>query len=260
MKPYPNDTDLVLTSREYMLPPTHLPHPWDADLPFEAKHTKIVFLSISPMPDNDSDTYEDDNNYVFSAQHGIHQTCNTERELKALLRGELDAKGKDAFKFSKKELSSGQSISIGGVPLEPLPTPFDINVTDPCYLLLILDHTTNWRFTPGNRGVTTKRYFGADNFGVTFVTHSQIVLDPDDRVRFTDPTKTIGAPEGCKILYFSVARRRPDCIPPQPGFSSKQGFNFHIEFYWKDSKGKVNLRLPTIFDPDVPNSGGSSFP
>ena len=260
MKSYPNDADLVLTSREYMLPPTHLTHPWDADLPFEAKHTKIVFLSVNPLPDSNSDSYEDDNNYVFAAAEGILETCNTERELKSLLRDLFSDTKSNLLKQSRKARKSGLSISIGGLNLDPLPTPFDINVTDPCYLLLILDPTTNWRFTPGNRGVTTKRYFGSDNFGVTFVTHSDVALDQNDRVQFTDPTKTIGAPDKCKILYFSVARRRPDCIPPQPGFSSKQGFNFHIEFYWKNSENKVTLRLPTIFDPDVPNSGGASFP
>ncbi|NBU27770.1 MAG: hypothetical protein EBS42_06015, partial [Caulobacteraceae bacterium] len=52
-------------------------------------------------------------------------------------------------------------------------------------------------------------------------------------------------------LDFSVAERRPP---------SRQGFNFDMVFQFASTDPQVTRWLPVLFDPDIPSSGGSSFP
>lgn len=121
-------------------------------------------------------------------------------------------------------------------------TPYDINPTERCYLLLELDQSINWQYTPLGRGVTAKAdAFDHENYGLRFV---------PDRGR-VQPAGAL-APPCCHVLYFGLLRRKKvDGI-------IERGFNFEIEFY-QTSDGALR-RLPTIFDPNVPNTGGSEFP
>jgi hypothetical protein len=139
------------------------------------------------------------------------------------------------------------------------PTPFDIEVKRPAWVLLQLDPRVNWSFLAGSSGISTDRdythnaplqqeqqqqlaspvsarQFG-DNFGVTFVPK---VGNP------TLPGPGAVCPGGCRVLYFGVARRHPPTM--------QQKFNIFVEFI------QGTHRLPTIFDPDVGNNGGSVYP
>lgn len=138
---------------------------------------------------------------------------------------------------------AGKASSGGKRPEPPIDggktqTPFDIEVTEQCYVVLELDLAVNWRFREGSMGVSTKLDFGDSNFGLGFVDEAGGVAH--DQV-----------PTDCRLLWFSVAERRPP---------SRQGFNLDMVFQFASSDPAVTLALPTLFDPDIPSSGGSSFP
>lgn len=122
-------------------------------------------------------------------------------------------------------------------------TPYDIDVTQPCFVLLELDRTINWEFSPNKYGVTSKVVgFDHENYGLRFVADGASAGCAGER-----------APPSCHLLYFGVLGRKDD---PQHG--TERGFNFEIDFH-QVSEG-VRRRLPTIFDPNVPNTGGAEFP
>ncbi|MDH4385074.1 MAG: hypothetical protein QE280_06500 [Caulobacter sp.] len=138
---------------------------------------------------------------------------------------------------------AGKASSGGKRPEPPIDggenqTPFDIEVTEQCYVVLELDLAVNWRFREGSMGVSTKLDCGDSNFGLAFVDESGEVQQ--DRV-----------PADCRLLWFSVAERRPP---------SRQGFNLDMVFQFASADPAVTRALPTLFDPDIPSSGGSSFP
>ncbi len=134
--------------------------------------------------------------------------------------------------------------SSGGTPPKPPvdggpeQTPFDIEVVEQCYVVVELDLAVNWRFREGSMGISTKFDFGDSNFGLTFV----------DETGGVNQGKV---PTNCRLLYFSVAERRPP---------SRQGFNFDMVFQFASTDPQVTRWLPVLFDPDIPSSGGSSFP
>lgn len=124
------------------------------------------------------------------------------------------------------------------------PTPYDIEVKRPTWVILELDPNINWEFAPGKRGVTAKQSgFNNENYGLTFVKSGASPMNAGDL-----------APEGCTVLYFAVAGRHA----PFKG-TIERGFNFEIDFFQTDRSG-LTRRLPLIFDPNVPNGGGASFP
>lgn len=134
--------------------------------------------------------------------------------------------------------------SSGGHPPKPpidggsLQTPFDIEVAEQCYVVLELDLAVNWRFREGSMGVSTKLDFGDSNFGLAFIDEAGGVHR--DKV-----------PADCRLAWLSVAERRPP---------SRQGFNLDMAFQFASANPAITLALPTLFDPDIPSSGGSNFP
>jgi hypothetical protein len=128
--------------------------------------------------------------------------------------------------------------------LSPLDNPYDIPLTEPLtngdqgFVVLQLDPAINWCFTLGGLGVTSKDFYSDDSFGVQFI-------DSDG----TATARGVVAPLHSRILNFAYARRIYD---------TKQAFNFQISFVWMD--GETEYKMPMVFDPDIPSSGGGSIP
>lgn len=125
-------------------------------------------------------------------------------------------------------------------------SPYDIMVRKQSWVLVELDpRLTNWQFTKGEFGCTTKGDYGRDNFGLRHV--------------YADRVGEVGAAveeDGCRFLFFGIARRdRGDEATP-----ASQYFNFHVEFL-QAFKGETAVRrMKVIFDPDVGNNGGFPIP
>jgi hypothetical protein len=124
-------------------------------------------------------------------------------------------------------------------------TPLDIDpgfgLPSPryCFLLLELDHSVNWLFTEGSQGLSAKQdAYPHDDADLHFATDNAVFSSPTYRV-----------PAKCRVLYWSILKRTPGVIRP---------FNFHISTFQTDA-GEERW-LPLIFDPNVPNSGGTGIP
>jgi len=118
-------------------------------------------------------------------------------------------------------------------------TLYDMQVVEPCIIVLELDGDVNWNFTPGDPGVSSKSKANPEeDYGVYFYTDDFGVVGPDQ-----------AAPESCRVLYWHVASR--------PAQLARQ-FNLHIDL-WEDIGGTIH-RMPIIFDPNVPDTGGAAFP
>ncbi|HYE45708.1 MAG TPA: hypothetical protein VEA44_08030 [Caulobacter sp.] len=269
---YPSDADLMLTSSQYRIPATYTPHPDEPDIIFAPERAEVRILSVRPKTDTtDGDPPHSLDFYCLSASvstpNGLEDARYIIRRLYEIGFDRPDHNGQLNFDRNLADIDvevHGKKITFTKI------SPYDFEFDQQCYLIIILDPRVNWQFMANGRGVTTKSYYGADNFGVSFVTRKLVKTGQDEHrvlVDFSDPNTCFGAPEGCKILLFGVARRRADTTPPVPGYNSRQGFNFHIEFKWEARLDPIDpkkiipaMRLPTIFDPDVPNSGGSSIP
>lgn len=133
----------------------------------------------------------------------------------------------------------------------PTDTPFDINPSEMCFLVMELDPLMNWEFTPGSLGVTTKHIEPKDEDSyLCYVTKDKVVKP-------TDPEYSQGIPKNCRVIYWSIHKRKYHL-----GKISR-GFNFYVDFLQnsKSPDGTITEhRMPTIFDPNVPNTGGSEFP
>lgn len=256
MTPYPSKEQLNASTEEYALGPVFVSHPDEPDTGFNPTSAEVRFLTIKGARKLDSEgrpppSYLDviDFGAVGGTVRNIKNTTDIESYLKIIQKNIEDLKGSD---MSEDTIQAALETEVSGKRFGYENSPFDIHIEEQCYVVLILDHDLNWQFTPNSRGVTTKRFYGSDNFGLTFV-----IPNGPNSVKFSDPKKVRSVPiSECRQLYFSAARRRPDCVPEIPGYNSKQGFNFHIEFFVEE----LDRRLPTIFDPTVPNSGGASFP
>jgi hypothetical protein len=133
-------------------------------------------------------------------------------------------------------------------------TPLDIIVGEICFIVIELDPTVNWEFTTESLGVTAKvnhPHFNAENGGVTYALGNK-VIGPND------PGYSDGVPPGCRVLYWSVLSRKKRPPIPSADTDVLRGFNFYIDFIQR--MGNEVHRMPTIFDPNVPNTGGSEFP
>lgn len=130
-------------------------------------------------------------------------------------------------------------------------TPWDIDLprfdknfyNSPRIMVLLLDNALPWRFTPGSRGIASKRDNQEENSSLHYV-HS-------DRVaRLATPS---GVPDGCRMLFWSVLSR-----PKADGedTAERRGFNFYVDLI-DAGNGRT---MPTIFDPNVPDNGGASIP
>lgn len=279
MTEYPTKEQLDASNGEYALSPAFCSHPDEPGTAFNPIETVVRFLTISGkrrkrMEDEAAGggelrglTYLDV--IEFGAVGGTLPTINTEAEVKEYIRRIQPAVNRLKLSMDDKKIHKALETTNAINKVFSEKSPYDIEISKQSYIVIILDPGLNWRFTPQSRGLTTKKFFGSDNFGLTFV-----VPEGGDQVSFTDPLKVRAVPPypvspddpkgaekplACRQLFFAAARRRPDCTPDQPGFNSRQGFNFHIQFF-NDATGDDARRLPTIFDPTVPNSGGASFP
>jgi hypothetical protein len=142
--------------------------------------------------------------------------------------------------------------ALKGAPSSPscdqaaAPTPLDI---DPgyglawpryCYLILELNSIGNWEYTEGSPGVTMKKKPGE-------IEDSQLIFVDTNGMPTPLGSKT---PPNCKILYWKILKRSD---------SVAREFNFHISILQKDQTGAVR-KLPLIFDPNVPDTGGTTIP
>lgn len=133
--------------------------------------------------------------------------------------------------------------------IDPLlsPTPWDIDLPDyepsttdnhPRIIVLQLDKTFEWVFTPGKPGIDAKQDKPHEDSDLHFV----------DALGDAKLATTAGAPADCRMLFWSVLERK------KPDYG--RGFNFYIDMIDPESR----RRMPLIFDPNVPDSGGSSIP
>ena len=131
-------------------------------------------------------------------------------------------------------------------PLTTVPSPFDIAVDRPCWVVVELDAgIENWQFAKDVYGVTNKTKSDRNCWlRHVYGSGAQPAGEPipDDK---------------CRVLYFGVVARGEKDTPDASDF-----FNFHTEFIMKefdDQKRPVEKRLNVIFDPDVKNEG-TKFP
>lgn len=118
-------------------------------------------------------------------------------------------------------------------PGRGLPSPRE------CFLLLELYHSVNWFFTEGSQGVSAKQSnFPDEDADLHFATANDVFPSPTYRV-----------PAKCRVLYWSILKRTEGVVRP---------FNFHISTFQTDAG--IQRWLPLIFDPNVPNSGGTGIP
>jgi hypothetical protein len=247
MTKYPSSTDLFLRTGEYRIHDAFVAPQNDVIL---FKPTKILHRVLTIRPGVNYDPCATISDFPLS-----FIPLGQDIDLKA---SPLDVADQAARDFVQKLLTSRTNVDEQLKPylcpsaageksaLSILGSPYDIEVESQCYLVLELDRKINWRFTPQAHGVTTKDYYGADNFGLTFIEADGAFSTPNSDV--------VVKSDNCQILYFRIARRRPD-EPAVQGNDSRQGFNFHIEFMWQDGR-----TMPMIFDPNVPNGGGASLP
>jgi hypothetical protein len=134
--------------------------------------------------------------------------------------------------------NGGQERQINPhTPPDVLPTPIDVLVERPCYVVIELDRARQWQFRTHDVGVTTKADFGDDNCDLKHV-------NANGTVSGAKPTA-----DGCRIVYFRVQRRAADF--------ERQGINLHLELIQGfDALGKLLNSIEIIIDPDVPNNGG----
>lgn len=202
--------------------PVELPTAYDPAVGFEAKRIVHVILTL------DAD-----------------QVAGDQKSLRFML-----AEPVDPVPDPKKESIENYAQRIAkprlGYNLQNARSPYDIMIQKQSWVLVELDpRLTNWQFTKGEWGCTTKGDYGRDNFGLRHV--------------YADRLGEVGEvvkDEGCRLLYFGVARReRGDKDAP-----ASQYFNFHVEFL-QSFKGEAAVRrMKVIFDPDVGNNGGFPIP
>lgn len=155
-------------------------------------------------------------------------------------------------------VSYAKRVADGGVPYRlgaffkkfrrpPADTPFDIKLgKERCYVLIELHKEIDWAFTSGTAGVSMKSILSehkGHDYGLRYAM-------PKDDLRpayVTAPGDPM--PDGCRVAFWAITRRKA---------RQERGFNFHVTFH-QISEGKDHW-LPTIFDPNVPNSGGDGIP
>lgn len=117
------------------------------------------------------------------------------------------------------------------------------------WVMVELASGTDWQFIPGAYGVTSKALYDQENHGLCFAVPSRIVAPTDDFSAVAPGGPDDGS-ERCKVLYWGISKRPPE---------TAREFNFYVQFYQFDEAG-FERTVPTILDPDVPNTGGSTIP
>lgn len=128
------------------------------------------------------------------------------------------------------------------------PTPWDIDLPDfepltpenqPRIMVLQLDRKFEWEFTSDRPGIDAKQAFPGEDSGLHYVDPLGMAIQAGPKV---------GPQAGCRMLYWSVLSRPRD--------HTGRGFNFYIDLIDPES----GRRMPTIFDPNVPDNGSGSIP
>lgn len=112
-------------------------------------------------------------------------------------------------------------------------TPLDLNVDQPCRILLVLEDGLNWQFRQDGDAVTAKDDFAGSYGGLV-----HILADGGLAQGGTGP----GA--GCKAVSFAAV------APPTGAGNYSHGFNFHVDIVQNDGI------LPLVIDPDIQHPGG----
>lgn len=152
-------------------------------------------------------------------------------------------------KPTKEDVADYAKRVIGDQMLAPPPepTPWDIDIPNfdpsnpknhPRILVLQLDSTFLWEFSQGTPGVDAKTDIAGYDSGLHYV----------DSTGASKPAGPEGPPAGCQMIYWSVLSR--------PANASGRSFNFYITLIDPES----GHRMPTIFDPNVPDNGTGSIP
>lgn len=237
MTDYPNPARLI-HSLDFRLHPTFEGHPTEPNGPKTFTPVEYIHRLLTVRPKQ---------SYDSTAGLGSGGTLDFEFKVKTLTpsrgpNGEgtpFEGTGSPEAQvqaFIKDKI--GKGVDFDALPLGILGTPFDIPVKHQCFIILELDRKLSWQFAGNSPGVSTKEFYGTDNFGLIYRTD-------ESQNTYSDPAETSIKGDGRKVLYFRVGRRRWDM----------QKLNFHIEFEWAPGK-----YMPLIFDPNVPDNGGASFP
>lgn len=106
----------------------------------------------------------------------------------------------------------------------------NIYVGDPCWVVIELDHKIDWRFEPGQPGITVEPGHGDDNCDLGHVMTDGTLAGP------------VAPPQGvCQLIYFRVQKRREIQ---------------HQQFYCHIIHENKRLDDPDQVEPDIPNDGG----
>jgi hypothetical protein len=168
---------------------------------------------------------------------------------------------KSASKYNIAEMA-GYLVEHPEFPVNPRDvSPYDISVGyqgkgEQGWVIIELDPDINWRFSPGDYGISEKEAElgpGA-NFYLRHLSKAGGSWEDSKRVKTDD----------CRILFFGVAHRGGRNTP-NPKDKGSCFVNLHVEFYQDEFKsgpneGKASKTLKIIIDPDVKNDGPDEFP
>ena len=151
----------------------------------------------------------------------------------------LNAAAEDLFEALLHE--TDPEPDPNAIILGQIENPLNIDLPDPQqgFLMIELNPKLNWCFSRNSYGITTKDFYLDDNFGIRFLGNDKVFTKEGSKAPM----------EHSRLAYFAFARRDAD---------TPQKFNFHVEYIWSEN-GK-GYRIPMIFDPDIPSSGGGSIP
>lgn len=152
------------------------------------------------------------------------------------LKFTLDDVGGDVSKFLEDiarnpPFISGNKEKFSGMSALPPNSPLDIKIDRQCHVIIELNRSIKWRFSPGFRAITTKCDYGDKNIELR-----HLVVE-NNTVRHSS------APVAhSNIAYFKVVHR--------DDHNDVHAFNIHSEFM------QGNKTLSVIYDPDIGNDGG----
>ena len=150
---------------------------------------------------------------------------------------ELDELIKKVADFKAPNWADVLSTTVGD-------TPFSINCTKKCVIVLVLHPGRNWQFAHDKAPFQIKKGREEYYFNATRVD------------RKGTPLVGSGQSYGCKVAYFygecDLDRTN------QGGGNFKTAFNIHLDLllYWRGKE----LTLPIVVDPDVGHPGGGTPP
>jgi hypothetical protein len=119
-----------------------------------------------------------------------------------------------------------------GPPKPVKRTPLDIQVDQPCYVVLQLDPHIAWKFREGGPALTTKLAYPGKNAELRHVGPNGV----------PSPTPV----PDCKIVYFAAVDRSTGDV---------QEFNFYVAFEQTLEDGRTDT-MEVMIDPDIPNGNG----